>query len=416
MQLKSGYKQSEVGVIPEDWEVTPLGELGEFKNGINKAKEDFGHGFPFVNLMDVFGKPLISNDVNLELVNSSIFDRKNCDLIAGDVLFVRSSVKPSGVGLTTLVSADLFNVVFSGFLIRYRDYGNLALEYKRHCFFDFGFRTRLISGSSVSANTNVNQHTLKSLLISYPKDKDEQRAIAAALDDVAALIVALDALIAKKRDLKIAAMQQLLTGKKRLAGFSGDWVVENFGNIASPRKQRVNPLRLSERPFCIELEDIEQNTGKLTVRSLGEQSSLKSSFFAGDVLFGKLRAYLRKYWLADRDGICSTEIWPLVPKSELVTSAYLLQIVKSDGFIEAANLSYGTHMPRSEWKSVAKFEVQLPQLEEQIAMAEVLSDMDAEIAALEAKRDKTRDLKRGMMQELLTGRTRLMPTNSNSLT
>ena len=97
-----------------------------------------------------------------------------------------------------------------------------------------------------------------------------------------------------------------------------------------------------------------------------------------------------------------------MPNDSLITTAYLFQIIKTDLFIEAASNVYGTHMPRSDWKVVKNYEIQLPSLPEQTAIAEVLSDMDAEIVALKSRRDKTRALKQGMMQELLTGRIRLV--------
>ena len=151
MEVRPGYKKTEMGVIPENWEVRTLGTLGQFKNGINKGKEDFGHGFPFLNLMDVFGVPKVSTDSSFGLVNSSLGEREAYALQSGDVLFVRSSVKPEGVGLTILIPEDLPNTVFSGFLIRYRDNGSLALEFKEHCFWEASFRNRLIASSTVSA-------------------------------------------------------------------------------------------------------------------------------------------------------------------------------------------------------------------------------------------------------------------------
>ena len=113
--MREGYKQIEIGVIPEGWNVNELGNLGKFKNGINKGSEDFGHGSPFVNLMDVFGISSISEVEHLGLVNSNDAEKKVYDLKKGDVLFIRSSVKPSGVGLTTIVAKDLANSVYSGF-------------------------------------------------------------------------------------------------------------------------------------------------------------------------------------------------------------------------------------------------------------------------------------------------------------
>lgn len=410
MEVKSGYKRTEVGIIPEDWDVKPLGELGKFKNGINKRKEDFGHGFPFINLMDVFGIPKLSvSTAELGLVNSTVAERKLYELKRGDVLFVRSSVKPEGVGLTSLIPEDLPQTVFSGFLIRFRDAGSLDCGFKEHCFWDERFRGRLVSNSTVSANTNINQDALKRLQIGFPASLPEQRAIAAALSDVDGLLSGLNRLIGKKRDLKQAAMDQLLTGQTRLPGFHGDWQVKQFGEVATPRKERVDPRRNGVQEFCIELEHIDQATGNLIGSTkTGDNASLKSMFRKGDVLFGKLRAYLRKYWMADRAGVCSTEIWVFVPNSKLMTSSYLFQIIKVDRFIESASMAYGTHMPRSDWNVVRNYELRIPSLPEQAAIAEVLTDMDSELAALEQRRVKTRALKQGMMQELLTGKTRLI--------
>ncbi len=408
-EVPPGYKRTEVGVIPEDWEVKPLGMLGQFKNGINKDKDDFGHGFPLVNLMDVFGIPTVTNSVSLGRVNASEVERRTYDLRAGDVLFVRSSVKPEGVGLTTLITRDLPDTVFSGFLIRYRTNDQLVPEFKEHCFWEGDFRRRLISNSTVSANTNINQNVLKTLPLTFPPNKPEQRAIAAALSDADGLIGALDALIAKKRAIKQAAMQQLLTGKKRLPGFSGEWEKKRLGEATSIRNQKVLPSNVDPDTLCVELEYIGQGDGRLLEVSIAQNStSSKYRFFTEDVLFGRLRSYLRKFWYADRDGICTTEIWPLMADASLIDSRFLYAIVQSDRFIEAASISYGTHMPRADWNVMKNFEIHLPPLPEQTAIAAVLSDMDAEIAALERRREKAEQIKQGMMQQLLTGRVRLV--------
>ncbi len=237
----------------------------------------------------------------------------------------------------------------------------------------------------------------------------EQEGIADALSDADFLIESLGQLIDKKRQVKQGAMQELLTGRRRLVGFSGEWEVKRFGDIAQPRKERVDPGRTDCGGFCVELEHVGQGTGTLSGHtSTSEESSQKAVFRKNDVLFGRLRAYLRKFWLADCDGVCSTEIWPLVAKPACVVPAFLFQLVRTDRFIEAASTAYGTHMPRSDWSVVRALEVLSPSLPEQTAIAAVLSDMDAEIAVLEAKLAKARLVKQGMMQELLTGRIRLV--------
>ena len=203
-------------------------------------------------------------------------------------------------------------------------------------------------------------------------------------------------------------MQQLLTGQTRLPGFRGEWKVTRLGEIASIRNQKVLPSNVGIDTLCVELDHIGQGNGKLLEYSTAQDStSIKYRFFSGDVLFGRLRSYLRKFWLADRDGICTTEIWPLMTDSKQAYSGFLHAIVQSDRFIEAASISYGTHMPRADWGVMRTLEVRLPRVCEQQAIAAVLSDLDNELAALEARRDKTRDLKRAMMQQLLTGQTRL---------
>ena len=223
------------------------------------------------------------------------------------------------------------------------------------------------------------------------------------------LLGGLGRLIAKKRDLKQATMQQLLTSQTRLPGFHGEWEVKRLGEIASIRNQKVLPSNVGIDTPCVELGHIRKGNGRLLQCSTAQNSrSPKYRFFSGDVLFGRLRSYLRKFWHADRDGICTTEIWPLMTDSQQADSGFLHAIVQSDRFIEAASISYGTHMPRADWGVMRNFEVRLPRVREQLAIAEILFDLDAELAALEARLEKTYDLKQAMMQELLTGKTRLV--------
>src|SRR5690606_8375249 len=152
--------QTEIGLIPEDWEVKELSEIGTFKNGINKGAEDFGFGSPLINLMDVFGRNVICSNVGFGLVNSKNAEKEIYNVLGGDVIFIRSSVKPSGVGKTALILNDLEDTVYSGFLIRFRN-STLSKNFKRYCFDAEYFRNNVIAGSTVSANTNINQDTLK---------------------------------------------------------------------------------------------------------------------------------------------------------------------------------------------------------------------------------------------------------------
>ena len=211
-----GTKPSELGETPEDWDVSKLGDLGKFKNGINKDADSFGHGSPFVNLMDVFGKPKISGIEDFGLIKSTALEKKEYSISKGDVLFIRSSVKPSGVGLTSVALANIDNAVYSGFLIRFRSNKKLDDNFKIHCFYDESFRKRIIAASTVSANTNINQDALKEIQIAYPTDIDEQIAIATILSDMDSEIQTLEQRLAKTRQIKQGMMQELLTGRTRL--------------------------------------------------------------------------------------------------------------------------------------------------------------------------------------------------------
>ncbi len=413
MELRPGYKQTEVGEIPREWDILCLGEFFSFKNGLNKAKEFFGYGTPIVNYMDVYRHPgLFSHNLDGRVdVNKQ--ELKAFEVRRGDVFFTRTSETVEEVGITSVMLDESLDTVFSGFVLRARPKDDrLDDQFMKYCFSSSIVRKQITSKSTYTTRALTNGRALSAVAIACPP-KPEQCAIAAALSDADGLISGLDQLIAKKRDIKQAAMQQLLTGKRRLPGFSGEWEVKRFGEIATPRKERIDPRKAGAQEFCVELEHIEQGSGRLVGNtSAGDQSSLKSTFQVGDVLFGKLRAYLRKYWLSDRLGVCSTEIWALVANRRLVTPEFLFQLVTVDQFIEAASTAYGTHMPRSDWNVVKNYEVSLPKIEEQTAIATVLSDMDAEIDALEQKRDKTCALKQGMMQELLTGRIRLVKTEA----
>jgi type I restriction enzyme S subunit len=392
MEVREGYKQTEVGVIPADWEVKSLTALGQFKNGINKGSDAFGHGSPFVNLMDVFGVNRITSGDRLGLVETTEGEQKTYDLKRGDVLFIRSSVKPSGVGLTAVLEADLPKTVFSGFLLRFRDNDALDVCFKRHCFYAENFRSRLIGASSVSANTNINQDNLKKLPIALPPSLHEQRAIAEALSDVDALLGALDRLIAKKRDLKQAAMQQLLTGQTRLPGFEGEWEVKRLGEVLTICHGRSQ-------------KEVESAEGPYPILASGGVIGAASR-----PLFDKPSVLIGRKGTINQPQFMETPFWTV---DTLFYSAmhhdhnakyfyYLFCLIEWMQYNEASGV------PSLNARTIEHIEFSCPVPREQTAIAAVLSDMDAELAALEARRDKTRLLKQGMMQELLTGRTRLV--------
>ena len=268
-------------------------------------------------------------------------------------------------------------------------------------------KEQMIDLATGSTFQEISKRDVANIRIPAPPNLSEQRAIAAVLTDVDALIGSLEALMSKQRAIKQAAMQQLLTGKTRLPGFEGEWEEVALSAIASIRDSRIDPTAVEIGTLCVELEHIGQGNGCLTKSSVTERVSTKYRFEVGDILFGRLRPYLKKWWRADRPGVCSTEIWPLVPDRLRIHSKFLYALVQAGRLSDAANVSYGTHMPRADWNVVAEVRIPLPPLPEQRAIATVLSDMDELIESLERRLAKMRALKQGMMQQLLTGSIRL---------
>jgi type I restriction enzyme, S subunit len=390
-QRELRYKQTEVGSIPEDWKVFSLGEIGKFKNGMNKDSEAFGHGTPFVNLMDVFGVSSISASEHLGLVASSNTEQSAYDLRRGDVIFVRSSVKPSGVGLTAVVEVDLAQTVYSGFLIRFRDSGFIDIGYKRHCFYEERFRSALIGSSSVSANTNISQDSLKRLMVPLPPTKAEQEAIAEVLSDTDALIESLQQFIAKKRHIKQGAMQTLLTGRKRLPGFDGEWQVKPLGELLTIMHGKSQAA-------------VTDPNGIYPILATGGQIGTANHF-----IYDKPSVLIGRKGTIDKPHFMNTPFW------SVDTLFYSIVHDHNDAkflfyrflLIDWRRYNEASGVPSLNARTIEAIEINVPLHDEQTTIASVLSDMDTEITALESRLAKTREIKQGMMQQLLTGRIRL---------
>ncbi len=405
--VPAGYKQSEVGVIPEDWEVKRIEEIASVTNGKRLP----------------LGSSLVKNPTPYPYIR--VTDMGSGTVSLSDILFVPESVFPT-IRQYRIFRDDIFISVAGTIGIVGRipvelDGANLTENANRiteiTCSRDFllyalnsTFIQKIIDSiRTVGAQPKLALGRIRQFTIPIPQEKREQRAIAEALSDVDSLLESLDALIAKKRAIKQAAMQQLLTGETRLPGFTKEWEPKLFGEVVSIRNEKVLPCHVDPGTICVELEHIASGEGQL-LRTITSQDAVSSKykFSSGDVLFGRLRPYLRKYCLTDCDGICTTEIWPLVPRPGKMVSGFLFGLIQSEAFIEAANVSYGTHMPRADWGVMREFDFLLPSPEEQTAIAAVLSDMDSEITALEQHREKIRAIKQAMMQQLLTGRIRLV--------
>ena len=412
MGVKEGYKKTEVGVIPEDWDVKQLVKLcvpqgivrGPF--GGSLKKEIFkSSGFKIYEQRNAIYK---SVEIGSYFIDRNKYaEMQRFSISPGDFIISCSGT----IGRIYQMPPDAPLGIINQALLKLTVDGKCVNDHFFYHYFEWDdFQARIIDSTQGGAMKNlVGMDIFKATPIVSPP-LVEQKTIAKALSDMDGLIEALDKLISKKRAIKQATMQQLLTGKTRLPGFDGEWEAVPLGKLAAIRNQKIMPAKVNDSFMCVELEHIGQGTGQLLkLSTASESASSKYRFFEGDVLFGRLRSYLRKYWYADQDGLCSTEIWPLITIPEELFSGYLHYLVQTEQFIEIASISYGTHMPRADWHVISNFKINLPRsITEQKAIATVLSDMDTEITALTQRRNKTKMIKQGMMQELLTGRTRLV--------
>lgn len=407
MEVRPGYKRTEVGIIPDDWQPRAVGEMGHVLTGKALAVNAPGEQRPYLRTKNVFDGRIDIDDVLTMPMTDAQF--RQFMVLNGDVL-LNEGQSLELVGRCAIYQGQYPEpCAIQNQLLRFRAHqgvsGVFASHLFRHCQHTGVFSRIALQTTSIA---HLGGKRFEQLLLQWPPTEGEQCSIAAVLSDADALLEGLTQLIAKKRDIKQAAMQQLLTGQTRLPGFDGEWEAAAFGDIAAIRNSKIVASATPAGTQCIELESIGQGTGRLLGSIDASGWSSKYSFTKGDVLFGRLRAYLRKYWLATFDGICSTEIWPLIPRDDRLVGSFLHLLVQTNAFVNAACVSYGTHMPRSDWSVLRQLPMQVPSPREQTAIATVLSDMDEELSALEVRRDKTRALKQAMMQELLTGKTRLV--------
>ncbi|VXC35274.1 restriction endonuclease subunit S [Pseudomonas sp. 8O] len=384
MEVRPGYKQTEIGVIPEEWEVVALGSL---TTTVASGKSSSGavHGtYPVHGSTGVIGyteQPEYEGD---------------------SILAARVG---ANAGKLNLVSGK-YGVTDNTIILRLRRGYSLPffwrlLETKRLNSLVFGSGQPLITGSQ-----------LKALLFSVPP-LPEQRTIATALSDMDAVLGALERLIAKKRDLKQAAMQQLLTGQTRLPGFSGEWEETTLGAIGEC------VIGLTYRP------DNVVEYGLLVLRSSniqGGRLAYESNVYVdlevndrlmtrpGDILVcvrNGSRTLIGKSAVID-ECAAGTTFGAFMTVYRTTHWRFISHAFQSESIQRQIRDNIGATINQITNKDMKALRLKLPSACEQIAIATVLSDMDAELVALEQLLAKTRALKQGMMQELLTGRTRLV--------
>lgn len=409
MELKPGYKQTEVGVIPEEWEVGSLGLFWNLTDCKHVTAKFVNSGYPLASIKEVqsrFVDLSVAKQTTIQYYTLLIEGGRKPQV--GDLILSRNAT----VGEVAQV-ADWHPPFAMGqdvCLLRKKS-SDHSSDYLQSIFQSPIIASQLENLMVGSTFKRVNVEQVRNFVIPFPPQK-EQRAIAAALSDVDALIASLDKLITKKRDMKQAAMQELLTGKRRLPGFSGEWVVKRLGEIFTITAGKSKSAFITDggRYWVVDMGSVSIN-GKLMVSkptnyngdflNTGDLVMPKDDIGGGNII-GRV-GYIDAndtYVLGDHVYRLSANIGDSLFLSYVINSHRINSDLRKK-VIGSAQLGLGR-------KSVIEQEVEFPPLPEQTAIAAILSDMDTEIAVLEQKRDKTRQLKQGMMQELLTGRIRLV--------
>jgi type I restriction enzyme S subunit len=410
MEVRPGYKLTEVGVIPDEWEVSTVG--GEFSVQLGKmldAERNVGVAKPYLGNKAVQWNRI--DITNLPTVPMSPADIAKYRLREGDLLVCEGGE----VGRAAIWHAPLEECYFQKALHRLRPLR--AFEGRL-----MGAILRRWSETGVLANyvtqTSI-AHLPRDKFIQVPLPRPpraEQHAIASALSDVDALLDGLDRLIDKKRDLKQAVMQQLLTGRTRLPGFHGEWQVQRLGDMGTFHKGKGLP-KSALTPYgseqCVHYGELFTQYGETIRETISRTNKAPVEFrsVANDVLMPTSdvtpRGLAKASCVMVDDVVLGGDILVIRTDPALISGTFLSLVIRLEDD-QVLRLVIGTTVFHLYAADMKKFTFRLPQLAEQEAIVSVLSDMDAELAALEARRDKTHALKQGMMQELLTGRTRLV--------
>ncbi|MBM5572272.1 MULTISPECIES: restriction endonuclease subunit S [Deefgea] len=410
--IPQGYKQTEVGMIPEDWKVSSLGELVQntraIRYGVVQPGKFDAQGCLMLRSQD-YSKGWTGPD-GMHRVSLSLEQQyKNAKIRSKDLVM---TVVGAGIGQVVHIPNWLDQSILSRSTARIAIDEDKAAPNFIKAFLEStkGWR-QILDCQKEGAQPVVSCLDLAKFRVPIPS-RTEQQQIATALSDIDALLAQLDALIAKKRDLKQAAMQQLLTAQTRLPGFSGEWEVKRLGDIADFFSGGTPPTSNSAYYGgdiqWITSGDLNQGfihdvNGRITQK--GFENSSAKLVQNGNLLIALYGATAGVVAISKINAAINQAVLAIVLYRD--NTDYLYQLLS---FLKPWIIKTYTQggQPNLSGDIVKSIELTLPDLKEQTAIATVLSDMDAEITALEARRDKTRALKQGMMQELLTGRTRLI--------
>lgn len=417
MELRSGYKQTEVGVIPEDWGDVTLADVttkigsGITPTGGSTRYRDVGR--PFVRSQNIGWGRLILDDI-------AFIDEETHEQFAGTEIMqddVLLNITGASIGRCAIADDRIGggNVNQHVCIIRpdrRRTLGRLI----KYGLLSVAGQRQIESYQSGGNRQGLNFQQVAAIHFAAPPTLAEQSAIATALSDADSLIESLEDLIAKKRQIKQGAMQELLTGKRRLPGFSGAWEVKRLGDLAAFYKGKGLPksaISSSGNVQCIHYGELFTQYKETISEVISRTDPFDGSFrsVTNDVLMPTSdvtpNGLAKASCIMEDDVALGGDILVIRPNSKQVFGPFLSFVIRhaKDQVLQLVTGTTVYHLYAADMK---KFIFALPSLSEQSAIATVLSDMDTELDALTAKLAKARQIKQGMMLELLTGRIRLI--------
>jgi type I restriction enzyme S subunit len=403
------FKQTEVGLIPEDWEVKNIqdisSELVRGPFGGSLKKECFvNSGIKIYEQKNAICADVEIGDYYID--NIKFNELKRFELKAGDFIISCSGT----IGKIFQMPKKFEKGIINQALLKIKINPSCCSEnYFLHYFRWERFQKKIIESIQGGAMKNlIGMPEFKKTIILLPKDLNEQSAIASVLSDTGTLIESLDKLITKKKNIKQGAMQELLTGKRRLPGFKGELETKKLGDVADFYNGKAHERFISDNG-----EYIVVNSKFISTESEVYKNSLLNFFplkekditmVMSDIPNGKA---LAKCFIIPKNDKYALNQRICVIRTNSVEYKFLYFILNRNKYYLAFDSGSGqTNLKKN---NVLDCPIKLPPtIEEQSAIAQILSDMDAEIEELERKKDKYQKIKIGMMQELLTGRIRLI--------
>ena len=409
--IPQGYKQTEIGVIPEDWNCVRFGEKVKiYRGGSPRPIQNFittsSNGVNWIKIGDVGENDKYIHSTQEKIIPEGV--SKSREVHVGDFILSNSM----SFGRPYILDID--GCIHDGWLT-IQDYKNtFATEYLYYLLSSDQVYQQYLSMAAGSSVKNLNKDKVSALNVIYPKIP-EQKRIAEALSDVDSMISSLEKLIAKKKAVKQGAMQELLTGKKRLPGFTGEWYETTIGEhcCVFDGTHQTPKYTLAGIPFY-SVENVTANdfvNTKFITTEEHEQLSSKCKIEKGDILMTRIGSIGDCKYI-DWDVNASFYVSLALIKCKETINAQFLSFYSTSSYFkkEIEIRSLLTAIPQKiNLGPISEIRLNIPSdIKEQEALASILSDMDKEIKSLEQKLDKTRQIKQGMMQQLLTGKIRLI--------